>query len=110
MRVDIRATNVDLTDALQAYVERRVLFTLSRFSGTLRPIAVRISKITEDTRPPSYQCEVRTTLLRGKCAVVIEEDRNLFAAVARAVDRTGRAVERDLERRHRWGNRKPQRI
>ncbi len=109
MRVEIRATNVDLTDALQTYVERRVLFTLSRFSGTLRPISVRISKITEDTRLPSYECEVRTMLLREKCVVVIEEDRNLFAAVDRAVDRTGRTVERDLERWHRWGDRKPQR-
>lgn len=79
MPVKVQATNVDLTDALQTYVERRVLFALGRFHGTLRPISVRISKITREMRIAFYACEVRTTLLRGKGVV----DRGRSAPVRR---------------------------
>ena len=94
MHVDSRLQNAALTDALQGYIERRLLFALGRFGDRVGQVAVRIA----GTAASEYECRITAELRPFGRVAARETDADLFAAIDRATGRIGRLFGRELDR------------
>jgi ribosome-associated translation inhibitor RaiA len=102
MHLDIRA-RLGLSDALTRTVERRMAFALGRFGGRISAVTVWLSDVNGPRGGVDKACRVQVALTAGPAVRVEHRDADLYAAVARAADRIGRAVARDLARRREVG-------
>lgn len=99
MRIHVRSRGFELTDALRAYAERRLLFALSRFGGKVASVMLRLDDVNGPRGGPDKRCRVIAHLPPPWGDVRVEElDEDLYAAISRAADRLARAVAREAER------------
>jgi putative sigma-54 modulation protein len=94
MHVVMHVNEVDLAEAFNSYVERRLRFGLGRFGGRVGQITVRIG--ADD--PGERQCRISAEVLPFGRVAVEERDPDLFLAIDRATGRIGRLFGRELER------------
>ena len=94
MRITIDSTNVELDETMREYIERRLRFVLTRYSSQVN----RISLSVEHSHRPGGGfvacCKVSVKLIPKEEVEFEVHDAEIHSAVARAVDRAGRAVER----------------
>lgn len=105
MNIEILARDFKLTDALRAYVERRLNFTFSGRFEQIKSIQVRLSDINGPRGGIDKRCRIQITVPRLKDIVVEDTESNLYMAIDRATDRAGRTVNRRLSRQF-YKNRK----
>jgi len=94
MQISIHSYHADLLGALQAYVDRRLRFALSRFGARVGQVTVRIGKVG----PARMSCRISTEIRPFGQLAVKEVDPDLFAAIDRATGRLSRVFGRELER------------
>ncbi len=94
MHISMHVADVDIQEALQSYIERRLRFALGRFGGRVGQVAVRIG--IEGRANTS--CHVTAEVVPWGRVAVQESDPDLFSAVDRATGRMGRVFGRELER------------
>jgi ribosome hibernation promoting factor len=94
MQMNFRLQNTALTEAVQRYVERRLLFALGRFGDRVGQVVVRIS----DIGGAEHQCRITIELRPFGRVAVRATDSDLFAAIDRATGRAGRLFGRELQR------------
>jgi len=100
MQIQIRKRNLELTSELRGHVERRLQFSLGRFGGRLRSAVVNLEDLNGLNGGADQECKL-TIQTSWRCQIVIEErDADIFAAVARAAERAGRAMERQTALRY----------
>ena len=97
MNIEIRTQHLDLADALQGYVKRRLRFCLSRFRPRLGLITVRLSDINGPRGGVDKCCRIIAEVVPSGSVVLEETDADLYAAIDRAVDRVGRSLTRHLK-------------
>jgi ribosome-associated translation inhibitor RaiA len=102
MQIDIR-TRFSLSDAIRSTVERRLAFALGRFGGRIAGVTVWLGDVNGPRGGVDKTCQVQVALASGNRLLVEDADADLYAAIARAADRVGRAVARDLARRRDVG-------
>ena len=96
MQIDIHAQGFSLTGALRDHTERRLRFALARVSDRVGRITVRLIDINGPRGGNDKRCRIQV-MLNGLAAVVIEDtEPNLYLAIDRATDRTGRNILRRL--------------
>lgn len=98
MQIEIQARDFPLTDALGAYVERRINFVLSSRFEQIKRIEVRLSDINGPRGGIDKRCQILVTLPRLKDIVIEDTETNLYVAIDRAIDRAGRTIDRRLKR------------
>jgi ribosomal subunit interface protein len=98
MRIEIRG-NVDLSPALEHYVERRLRVALGRLSRRLPLVTVRLIDDNGPRRGVDKRCHVTMSMPPSTSISVEESLADLYAAVDGAADRASRAVTRELGRR-----------
>ena len=99
MDVQIHIRGTDVVEALRNYVERRLHFSLGRFTGRLGRVTVKIADINGPRGGVDKSCRISAELLPGRKLVLLEAvDTNLYVAVDHATERIGRAFSRELER------------
>lgn len=84
----IKATNMEMTDAIRAYVEEKFL-SLAKFTVNFEPVAsadIEIGKETEHhQKGPHFKCEVNLQIPHDLIRIeVLDED--LYAAIDKAKD------------------------
>ena len=94
MHVAMHINDVDLAEAFQSYVERRLRFALGRFGSRVGHVTVRIG----GDGPAENRCRISTEVLPFGHVAVEESDPDLFVAIDRATGRIGRLFGRELER------------
>jgi len=94
MQIDFRLQNAALTEAVQRYVERRLLFALGRFGDRVGQVIVRISGIGG----AEHQCRITTEMRPFGRVAVRATSPDLFTAIDRATGRVGRLFGRELQR------------
>ena len=94
MRIAMHTNEVDLAEAIEAYVERRLRFALGRFGDRVGHVAVRIGADGKANR----FCHIQSELVPWGRVAVQESDPDLFSAIDRATGRIGRLFGRELER------------
>ena len=94
-----------ISAAVRAYVERRLQFSLGRFSRKVDRATVRIDDVNGPRGGEDKVCRIEVRL-RPRGDVFVEECGSaVLAAVAGAAERMGRAVSRTVARhrgRDRW--------
>ena len=99
MNLEIRIRSTDLTEALHAYVERRLHFSLGRFAGRLGAVKVRITDVNGPRGGVDKLCRITAELQpSGKLIVSQTVDTNLFAAIDHTTEHIGRSFGREVER------------
>ena len=97
IKVQIRKTNVELSEVLRTHVERRLRLALARFADRIERVTVRFSHADGERKGSHKCCEIQVGLQPVR--VLAEDiDQDLFAAVNHATDRASRSVARALER------------
>lgn len=100
MRLVIRPRKINLHENLRESLEMRLRFALSRFIPQIRDVVVTL----EDTNGPrggvDKRCQVVVRLAPRGSVAIDETEADFETAIAHAAERAGRAVGRELERRH----------
>ena len=99
MKVHVRGLAFEVGEALREHAQRRVLFALGRFAARLDSVRVRLVDANGPRGGPDKVCRMVARLQRQGAVRVEETDADAFAAVARAAERLGRGVAREVERR-----------
>jgi len=98
MQIQIQAQDFPLTEALVDYVERSINFELSSRYAQIRRIGVRLSAVEAARGRVDKHCRIQISLPRLQDIVIEESERDVYAAIARAIQRAGRTVNRRLKR------------
>jgi ribosomal subunit interface protein len=98
MQIEIQARDFPLTEALNAYIERRIKFVLSSRYDQIQRIIVRLSDINGPRGGIDKCCQIHVTLPKLKDIVIEDIESDLYVAIDRAADRAGRTVNRRLIR------------
>ncbi len=96
MRVELRTAGVELDDAGRAQAERVFLLALGRFRPRVSLVALTVEPASSEHTLGGRVWQVVAHVHGARRFLVIEEDRDLGAALGRAADRARRCVERDL--------------
>lgn len=103
MRIQLRARDVELTEALRAHVERRLGFALGRFGERVGRVSVRFSDTNGARKGVDKRCQIDVSLRPSGSVLIEDTDADPSVAVDRAADRASRSVARALEREREWG-------
>jgi putative sigma-54 modulation protein len=102
MNIQIKGSNISLTDAIQDYVEKK-LGTLSKFIDAQNPSAVcnvEVGKTsTHHKHGDVYRAEFRVAL-PGKNIYVQAEQSDLYAAIDKVKDEAHHALSANKDRQH----------
>jgi putative sigma-54 modulation protein len=98
MKIQIRKRRVEVSDALRAYVERRLGFALGRFGDRLGPITVRFSDVNGHRGGVDKRCQIDVDLRPLGSVQAVVTDTGPFAALDRAAGLISRSVARAIKR------------
>lgn len=98
MQIEIQARNFALTEALAAYIERRINFALSSRYDQIKRIRVKLTDINGPRGGVDKLCQIHITLPRLRDIVIEDTQADLYVAIDRAADRAGRTINRRLAR------------
>ena len=92
MKIDITGRNVEMDDAVRAFAERKIRFSMGRLSNRIAGVRVLVSDVNGPKGGRDTEClvEVRFRSAGRLTAKVTADD--VYAAVGRAAERAGYAV------------------
>jgi putative sigma-54 modulation protein len=96
MKVRLTAQGIELSAELRDYVTRRIHFGLGRFVGRIKSLTVRLTDINGPRGGIDKSCHIRVDAGLSQRVIVRERQETIHAAVALAMERVERAVERQL--------------
>ncbi|MGF1546596.1 MAG: HPF/RaiA family ribosome-associated protein [Thiotrichales bacterium] len=97
MHIDIQATSLTLTEALQNHIDRRMRMILARVGQRITRVIVRLSDVNGPKGGCDKVCKIEIRL-SGLPDVVIEDvQADLYLAIDRAAARAGRTLARRIE-------------
>lgn len=98
MLVEVRASNINLAEALRNYVERRLRFALGRFGDRVGRVVVRLARLNSPHGGKEKSCRLSVQMLPFGRVAVEETDIDLHQAIDRATGRIRRLFTLELER------------
>lgn len=99
MKLEIRRQSVEVSDEVQGYIERRLMFALGRFSPRIQRVDVYLADLNGPKGGEDKRCRLVARLLRSGVVTVEDRDAELTVVIDRAAERLARTVQRKLERR-----------
>ena len=99
LRLELRSTNIALTEPMRNHVARRLAFALRRFAHRVDRVTVRLVDINGPKGGPDKRCRIVVRLSPAQSVVVEATDSDAYAAVSQAAMRLDEAVARTLTRR-----------
>lgn len=98
MQYDIQCLGFPLTDALAAYVRRRLGFGLARHADRVTHVTVRMGDENGPRGGIDKFCRIQIKLLDAAPVHISDCGPELYAVIDRASDRSTRTVSKRLER------------
>ena len=99
MQLSIRKNNLQWSDALAGYTERRVHHGLDRLRERVRSVLVRLADVNGPRGGRDKHCAVLIRLATGEEIIVNARDACPYRAVDGAVNRLKRSVKKQVGRR-----------
>ena len=96
MKLRLTARGIELPAELKDFVMRRIHFGMGRLSGRIKSLSVRLADINGPRGGIDKCCDIRVDAGFGQELIVREQQATIHAAVALAVDRAERSVQRQL--------------
>ncbi len=97
MKMRLAARGIELSADLKDYVKRRAHFSLGRFAGRIRSLFVTLSDVNGPRGGIDKLCDIRVDVGLRQQVIVRERQATIHAAIAFAVERAERAVQRQLK-------------
>ncbi len=100
MKIQVRAPQIQWTEALRQHAVRRLQFALSRFSPNISLVTIDIRGVarTRGALPTRGICRITVHLLPEGIVQGEDGQNDLNAAIGLLSERAGRAVQRWLDR------------
>ena len=98
MKIHVRSKQLKVDAALRCHIERRLDFSLGRFSQRVERVTVQLTDVNGPRGGDDKACRIEVCLRPSGTVFVEHRDADLVAVVDRAADRIGRTVPRALER------------
>jgi putative sigma-54 modulation protein len=99
MQIQVRAHNVEVPAEVLELAKRRLSFALGRFENRIARIQVRLTDINGPKSGLDKACQLLIKLHYANELIVECVDSSWEAAICTAADRSGSAVQRELDRR-----------
>ena len=103
MIIDIQAHGFKLTDSLRDYAETRLRFALTASHSHIQRISMRLSDINGPRGGTDKLCHIKVILSTLPDVIIKDIESDMYAAINRAADRTGRNVLRKIRRKQTIG-------
>ena len=97
MKMRLAAHGIDLSGDLKDYIRRRVHFSLGRFAARIRSLSIRVADANGPRGGVDKCCDIRVDVGLRQPVIVHERQANLHVAVAFAMERAERAIQRQLK-------------
>ncbi len=97
MKMRLAAHGVELSGDLKHYIKRRVDFSLGRFAARIRSLSIRLADVNGPRGGVDKSCDIRVDVGLRQRVIVRERQANLHAAVAFAIERAERTLQRQLK-------------
>lgn len=98
MRMEIKARNIDVPEALRRHVQRRLNFAFSRFGAEVTSAVVRLDDVNGPRGGVDQRCRLSLRGPRVGSITIEEVSVDVSAAVDIAAHRGARVVSRALSR------------
>ena len=96
MKLTLTSRGIELSTELKDHVKRRIYFSLGRLAGQIKTLSVRLSDANGPRGGVDKCCDIRVDVGLRRAVIIHEQQENIYAAVAFAVERAERAVLRQL--------------
>jgi len=103
MKIDTRAQGIELSASLHEHIERCLDFRLHWARHEVSRIVISLSDINGPRGGNDKCCQVRIPLSHMRDVLIDEVADDLRVAIARAIDRAARSLERRLSRQREFG-------
>jgi putative sigma-54 modulation protein len=103
MKLHVKGHGIDLTAELREYIGRRIHFAFGRFAGNVKSLSVRLADVNGPGGGANKRCDIHLDTGLRHPMVVREQQSDIHAAVALAVERAQRFVQRQLRLRRPAG-------
>lgn len=98
MQIEILARSFPLTNAMRAYVNRRLEFSLSARHSHIKCVVVRLIDINGPRGGSDKCCRIQVVIPGHSDIVTEDTESDMYSAIDRAADRVSRTVARRLDR------------
>jgi putative sigma-54 modulation protein len=97
MNLRLATRGIELTADLNDYIKRRVHFAMGRFAGKIKSVSIRLVDVNGPRGGIDKCCDIRVNVGLRREVIVREQQASIHAAIAFAVERADRAVQRQFE-------------
>jgi ribosomal subunit interface protein len=106
MNIHIHTNDFDLTDGLRDHVTKRLAYSLNHGRDFVSRIVVRLSDVNGPRGGIDKRCGIEVRLKGASTIAIDDTEADLYVAIDRAVERTGRTLDRRIARRHHLATRR----
>ena len=99
MQIQIHSDDFALTEGLREHIVRRLSYSLNHGGDLISRIVVRLADVNGPKGGVDKCCGIEVRL-KGRSAITIDDTQSdLYVAIDRAAERTGRTLHRRIARR-----------
>jgi putative sigma-54 modulation protein len=101
MNIELRSSNLPISEALREHVSRRIDFAVRRFASRIDRIVVRLVDVNGPRGGPDKRCRIIARLSPAGSVIVEATDADVYVAASQAAIRLDERVARALATRKR---------
>lgn len=101
MNLEIRGRQVEITDPIREYIERRIAFALDRFAEKIRTVKLRVQDVNSSRGGVDKYCRLAISFMYSSPIAVESCDSSINGAVARASGKVRSLIARHFGRRRK---------
>lgn len=83
MKLEIRGQQVEITDSIREYIERRLAFALDRFAEQIRIVKLRVRDVNGSRGGVDKHCQLAVSLMYSAPITVESRDSSVHGAIDR---------------------------
>lgn len=96
MKLELTARGIEISSDLREFIAKRVHFSFGRFAGRIRRLSIRLADLNGPRGGIDQCCDVRVNAGLPRKIVVRERQATIHAAIAIAMGRAERVVQRQI--------------
>jgi len=105
MHIQIHADDFDLTEGLRDHVAKRLAYAMNHGRDIVSRIVVRLSDVNGPRGGVDKRCGIEVRLKGAPAIAINDTEADLYVAIDRAAERTGRTLDRRIARRRHLATR-----
>lgn len=101
MKLEVRGLNVEITDSLRAYAQRRLGFALDRFAERIRTVRLKLGDMNSSRGGVDKRCQLAISLAHSSPITLESRASTVQGAVDRIASKVRSFVKRRFVRKQR---------